>query len=153
MLAMREMNDEDLEHCDALFKNANHFSRIHEIGDMLRLRQTAPTEYNTPFVVECFDPSNREASRRIVAFATGFTYYGLALGELEEDIQFLLLRSNLIHTATPLRLFLFLELYPELFRWCLAKGLKVVKNCSLMVKGEYQCPKSSGFCYIPSIVY
>jgi hypothetical protein len=38
----------------------------------------------------------------------------------------------------------------DLFRWCLAQGLRVVKPMTLMAMKEYQEPRG---CFLPSVLY
>jgi hypothetical protein len=71
-----------------------------------------------------------------------------AVAETNEDMENLLvgaanLTGESISTLLPTR-------NGDLFRWCLKKGMKVLKPMSLMAMGEYQEPKG---CFLPSVLY
>jgi len=87
-----------------------------------------------------------ERQQQITGYASGFGYSGHAVGESNLDLTALI-------AAAP-------ELSPpgiivparnaDLFRWCLAHGLRVVQPMTLMTIGLYNEPRGA---YLSSVLY
>jgi hypothetical protein len=88
---------------------------------------------------------------RITAYAAAPQFWVMnhAVAETKSDMQALLVGAGNLLQGEPVS-FLLPMRQSILFRWCLQKGLKVLKPMTLMTMGEYQEPKS---CYLPSVGY
>ena len=87
-----------------------------------------------------------ERHGRITGYATGFGYFAHAVGEFNGDIQALIAAApefNGSGIIVPAR-------NSDLFRWCLAQGLRVVQPMTLMTIGLYNEPRGA---YLPSVLY
>jgi predicted N-acetyltransferase YhbS len=124
----------DLEACAALCARVHGFERTGELADALRL----------------FTPVVAVRHGRVTAYASTVTFWPLNHGvaETEADMRALLLGAAKL-TSQPLA-FLLPVRQPDLFRWCLAEGMQVVKPMTLMVSGRYQEPAGS---YFVSVLY
>jgi GNAT superfamily N-acetyltransferase len=71
-----------------------------------------------------------------------------AVAETEDDMA-ALIAGTLVATNQP-GSFLLPTRRAELFRWCLAHGLRVVKPMTYMTVGQYETPAGS---WIPSVLY
>jgi predicted N-acetyltransferase YhbS len=83
---------------------------------------------------------------RITAYTTGVHYFGHSVAETNDDLQALIGAADDYGTPgiiVPLD-------NGELFRWCLAHGLRVFFVLNMMTIGLYQEPKGA---YLPSIGY
>jgi len=83
---------------------------------------------------------------RITAYTTGVNYFGHSVAETNDDLQALIGAADGFGTPgiiVPLD-------NAELFRWCLAHGLRVFFVMNLMAIGIYQEPRGA---YLPSIGY
>jgi hypothetical protein len=87
---------------------------------------------------------------RVTAYASApnFWPFGHAVAEGEEDMR-ALLAGAAAQTGEPLS-FLLPTRQAGLFRWCLSRGLRVVKTMTLMSMGEYVEPRGS---YLTSVLY
>jgi GNAT superfamily N-acetyltransferase len=82
----------------------------------------------------------------ITGYASGFGYPAHAVGESNVDLKALISAVTEIPTPgilVPAR-------NSELFRWCLAKGMRVVQPMTLMTIGLYSEPRGA---YMPSVLY
>jgi hypothetical protein len=70
------------------------------------------------------------------------------MAETDEDLQTLLLGVAQIRHE-PLALLIPVR-RAELFRWCLARGLRAARPMTLMSLGDYREPQGA---YIPSVLY
>lgn len=131
---VRPMADEDHAACAELCRRVVGFDRANE------LRALAPMV--APFV------ALREG--RVVAYAAGPNFWPLNHGaaERDEDMQALLAGAARL-SAAPLSFILPVR-QANLFRWCLASGLRVVKPMNLMSMGEYRDPRGA---YLSSVGY
>ena len=87
-----------------------------------------------------------EHDGRITGYASGIGFFGHAVGETNADVQALIAAAREIADPgllLPTR-------NTELFRWCLAHGLRVVQPLTLMAMGLYQEPRGA---FLPSILY
>jgi GNAT superfamily N-acetyltransferase len=87
-----------------------------------------------------------EYGNRITGYATIVGFFGHAVGETNADLQALIGDAKAI--AGPG--FLLPSRNAELFRWCLAHGLRVVQPMTLMSVGLYNEPAGA---FLPSITY
>jgi predicted N-acetyltransferase YhbS len=132
---VRPIREEDYAACAELCRRAHGFDRTGE------LRNTPP--FLTSFV------ALRDG--RPVAYASAPHLWVLnhAVAETTADMQALLTGAGNLSGDRPLS-FLLPTRQAELFRWCLRKGMRVVKPMTLMAMGEYREPSS---CYLPSVGY
>jgi predicted N-acetyltransferase YhbS len=87
-----------------------------------------------------------ERGGRVTGYSTTIGYFGHAVGETNEELKALI-------GAAPAFLgpgFLLPTRNAELFRWCLAHGLRVVHPMTLMSRGLYQKPAGA---FLPSVLY
>ncbi len=83
---------------------------------------------------------------RITAYTTGIHYFGHSVAETNDDLQALIGAADSFGTPgviVPLA-------NAELFRWCLAHGLRIFFVLNMMTLGLYQEPRGA---YLPSIGY
>lgn len=129
----RPMVEGDIAACAALCRRAHGFDRSNELRDAL--------PHFTPHVLL------REG--RLVAYcsAPGFWPLNHGVAETPEDLQDLL--SGASAAVGELALLLPIR-QSDLFRWCLASGLRVVKLMTLMSMRQYNPPQVPWF---PSVAY
>jgi GNAT superfamily N-acetyltransferase len=87
-----------------------------------------------------------ERNGRITGYASALAFYGHAVAESNLDLQALIAAGDSFTgpgILVPTR-------NAELFRWCLAHGLRVVEPMTLMSLGLYNEPKGA---FLPSILY
>ncbi len=87
-----------------------------------------------------------ERDGRLTGYATALAFFGHAVGETNDDIKALI-------AAAPVFLgpgFLVPTRNGELMRWCLANGLRLVHQLTLMTVGLYNEPRGA---YLPSIAF
>ena len=87
-----------------------------------------------------------ERAGRLTGYASGFGYFGHAVGESNMDLQALLCAAEGIEgpgVIVPTR-------NAELFRWCLESGMRIVQPMTLMTVGLYNQPTGA---YLTSILY
>ena len=83
---------------------------------------------------------------RITGYSTGISYFNHAVAETNDDLAALIGAAPRLDPPgiiVPLG-------NPELFRWCLAQGLRVFFVMNLMTTGIYQEPRGA---YLPSVGY
>jgi predicted N-acetyltransferase YhbS len=131
---VRPLVAHDLEACAALCSRVHGFDRIRELTDALKL----------------FSPAVAVRAGRVTAYASTSTFWPLNHGvaETEADMRALLLGAASL-VSEPLA-FLLPVRQSELFRWCLAEGMQVVKPMTLMALGQYREPVG---CYYVSVLY
>jgi predicted N-acetyltransferase YhbS len=131
---VRALRRDDLEACAELCRRVHGFARKGELADALQF----------------FKPAVAVRGGRVVAYASTVAFWPLNHGvaETEEDMRSLLLGAALLGPE-PLA-FLLPVRQADLFRWCLAEGLRVVKPMTLMTMGEYREPSGS---YFVSVLY
>ena len=87
-----------------------------------------------------------ERHGRITGYASGFGYFGHAVGESNLDLQALIAATadfGMPGMLVPTR-------NADLFRWCLENGLRVLHPMTLMTIGLYNEPVGA---YLPSVLY
>jgi predicted N-acetyltransferase YhbS len=134
-IEVRPIEEEDFAACAELSRKVHGFERVNE------LKNTPP--FLTSFVAV------REG--RIIAYTSSPHSWPLnhAVAESEEDMRALLIGAGNLSEHKPLS-FLLPTRQTDLFRWCLKKGMRVIKPMTLMAMGEYQEPRG---CYLPSVGY
>lgn len=134
-VTVRALQEEDYTSCAELCRAVHGFDRLNE------LRNTPP--FLTSFV------ALRDG--RITAYASAVQFWPLnhAVAETESDLCALLTGAANLLQGQPIS-FLLPTRQSSLFRWCLQKGLRVLKPMTLMTMGEYHEPRSS---YLPSVGY
>jgi predicted N-acetyltransferase YhbS len=133
-VTVRALKAEDYASCAELCRVVHGFDRVNE------LKHTPP--FLTSFVVI--------RDGRITGYASAPQFWALnhAVAETKSDMCALLTgASNLL--GGPIS-FLLPTRQSILFRWCLQKGLRVLKPMTLMTTGAYQEPRSY---YLPSVGY
>jgi len=120
----------DLEACNQVALRVHGHSRGGELADAIR--------QGTAIVVE--------RHGRITGYASAVAFSGHAVAETNADLQAIIAAADSFGgpgLLAPSR-------NSELFRWCLAHGLKVVEPMTLMSLGLYNEPKGA---FLPSILY
>jgi hypothetical protein len=87
-----------------------------------------------------------ERRGRITAYCSNLAFFGHSVAETNLDLQALIAAADGFGgpgIMVPTR-------NAELFRWCLANGLRVVEPMTLMTLGLYNEPAGA---YLPSILY
>jgi len=131
---VRRIEECDYEACGDLCRRVLGFDRTEE------LKQTA----------QMFPSLVAERDGRIVAYTSAPNLWHLnhAVADNVENLQALLAGASSV-IEQPIS-FLLPTRQAELFRWCLAQKLRVVKPMTLMAMGEYQEPRGS---YLASVLY
>jgi predicted N-acetyltransferase YhbS len=131
---VRRMTDEDFGAAGELCRRVHGFDRAGE------LKSLGPAL--SPYVAV--------RGGRVTAYASAPNFWplGHAVAYAEEDMRALLAGASK-ESGAPLS-FLLPTRQAALFRWCLGRGLRVVKTMTLMAMGEYAEPRGS---YLPSVLY
>lgn len=87
-----------------------------------------------------------EHGGRITGYTTGIAFFAHSVGESNEDLKALIAAAPEFSGPG----FLLPARNAELYRWCLAHGLRVVQVMTLMTLGLYNEPAGA---YLPSILY
>ncbi len=127
---VRGATEGDLEACNRLCTRVHGHHRGGELNDAIKNGMAT--------VVERLG--------RITGYATALAFFGHAVGESNDDIRALI-------GAAPAFLgpgILVPTRNGELFRWCLANGMRLVQQTTLMTIGLYNEPSGA---YLPSILY
>ena len=127
---VRAARPADAEACDALCRRVHGHHRGGELRDSIGLGSAVVAV----------------ARGHITAYASAMAFFGHAVAETNEDLQALIAAAPEFAgpgILVPLR-------NAELFRWCLASGLRVTQPLTLMTLGLYNEPAGA---YLPSIVY
>lgn len=135
-IQVRPAHRDDLTACAALSHRVHGYERTSELADAI---DSPPL---SPFVA--IDDG------RVTAYATTLTFFPAAhaVAESEESMR-ALIAGAAAATGAPAA-FLLPVRQAELFRWCLAAGLRVVKPMTYMTVGEYSEPRGN---WIPSVLY
>lgn len=130
---VRPLEEGDLDQCGDLCEQVHGYERTNELRDAM--------QGLAPFVAV------RDGD--VTAYASSVTFWPLNHGvaESDDDMKALLLGAA---AATDEPISLLVPLRSDLFRWCLAEGLRLVKPMNLMALGDYQQPRGSWF---PSVLY
>lgn len=134
-IEIRPLQEKDFAECAELC------GRVHGIERTGELKNTPP--FLTSFVAV------RDGRISAYTSAPHFWASNHAVAESEKDMQALLAGVGNISGERPIS-FLLPTRQTDLFRWCLNKGMCVIKPATLMAMGEYQEPHG---CYLPSVGY
>ena len=128
--AVRAATEADVEACNAVCTRVHGHDRDGELRDAVR--------QGTATVVE--------HEGRITGYATSIAFFGHAVGESNAELYALIGAAPTFGGPG----FLLPTRNAELFRWCLAHGLRVVQPMTLMSRGLYNEPAGA---FLPSIAY
>jgi predicted N-acetyltransferase YhbS len=127
---VRPATERDLDACNQVCLSVHGHDRSGELRDAIM--------QGTAVVVE--------HGGRITSYATSIAFWGHAVGESNEGLKAIIGAAP----AFPGPGFLLPTRNGELFRWCLAHGLRVVHLMTLMSIGLYNEPAGA---FLPSILY
>jgi predicted N-acetyltransferase YhbS len=120
----------DLEPCAAVCRKVHGHDRSGELLDAIKQGSATVVEHHS----------------RITGYATIIGFFGHAVGETNNDLKALIGATPAIAGSG----FLLPTRNAELFRWCLAQGLRVTQPLTLMSVGLYNEPAGA---FLPSITY
>jgi predicted N-acetyltransferase YhbS len=131
---VRPLRDGDIPACEALQLRVLGYSRAVELRETLATGAPVAALREGRLRAYASMPTNWQANH--------------AVAETDEDMRALLLeaaqiRHEALAVLIPVR-------RAELFRWCLAQGLRAVRPMTLMSVGEYREPQGA---YVPSVLY
>jgi GNAT superfamily N-acetyltransferase len=127
---VRKAESADLDACNALSHRVHGFDRGTDLAHAI--------EQGTAKVAE--------RSGNITAYATDLAFFGHATAESNQDLRALIASAESFGgpgILVPSR-------NAELFRWCLANGLRVTQPMTLMSSGLYNEPAGA---FLPSILF
>jgi len=127
---VRPAQTQDADACNQLCRRVHGHDRAGELADALRQK--------TAIVVE--------RDGRITGYTTQLAFFGHAVGENNQDLMALIAAAPSVEPPG----ILIPSRNAELFRWCLANGLRVTQPMTLMSLGLYNEP--SGV-FLPSVLY
>lgn len=127
---VRPATQSDIESCNRLCRNVHGHDRGGELADAIVQGSATIVGHDG----------------RITGYATIVGFFGHAVCESSEDVKALIGAAK--EFAGPG--FLLPTRNGELFRWCLANGLRIVQPMTLMTTGLYQEPAGA---FLPSILY
>jgi len=128
--SVRAAQHSDLETCNQLALRVHGHHRGGELADAI--------QQGTATIVE--------RHGRITGYTSSLAFYGHAVAETNPDLQAIIAAADGFGGPG----FLMPSRNSELFRWCLANGLRVVQPMTLMSIGLYNEPKGA---FLPSILY
>jgi predicted N-acetyltransferase YhbS len=128
--AVRPARPSDIEPCNEVALRVHGHHRGGELADAIR--------QGTATVVE--------RHGRITGYASSIAFSGHAVAETNPDLQAIIAAADGFGGPG----ILLPSRNSELFRWCLANGLRVVQPMTLMSLGLYNEPKGA---FLPSILY
>jgi GNAT superfamily N-acetyltransferase len=129
-ITVRPARPSDLEACNLVALGVHGHHRGGELADAIREGTAAVAE----------------RQGRITGYASSMAFYGHAGAKTNPDLQALIAAADSFAgpgILVPSR-------NSELFRWCLANGLRVVQPMTLMSLGLYNEPKGA---FLPSVLY
>lgn len=127
---VRAAAPEDATACDALSRRAHGFARSREVAHAIESETAAVVEHQG----------------RITGYTTQIAFFGHAVGETNEDLKALIGAAPEFGgpgLILPTR-------NHDLFGWCLERGLRLVKQMTLMTTGLYNEPAGA---WLPNILY
>ena len=127
---VRLVTRDDLDACDALCVRVHGHDRRVELEEAIERGRATLAEY----------------ADRVAGYATGVGFSGYAVGDGNAALKALIGAAP----EFPGPGFLLPTRSAELFRWCLAHGLRIVQPMTLMSIGLYNEPQGA---FLPSIVY
>ncbi len=120
----------NLEACNAVALRVHGHSRGGELADAIRQGTATLVQRNG----------------RITGYASSMAFYGHAVAETNADLQAIIAAADSFGGPG----ILMPSRNSEMFRWCLAHGLRVVEPMTLMSMGLYNEPKGA---FLPSVLY
>jgi GNAT superfamily N-acetyltransferase len=127
---VRPATAEDLDACNALCRRVHGFARAAELAAACQRGRATVVEHRG----------------RITGYATEIGYFAHAVAATNEDLKALIGAAPAFTGPG----FLLPTRNHEVFRWCLERGLRLVKQQTLMTIGLYSEPAGA---YLPSILY
>ena len=127
---VRPTTEADLDSCNRLCRNVHGHDRAGELRDAIARGSATVVEHDG----------------RITGYTTIIGFFGHAVGETNKDVKALIGAAK--EFAGPG--FLLPTRNGELFRWCLANGLRIAQPMTLMSIGLYNEPAGA---FLPSILY
>jgi GNAT superfamily N-acetyltransferase len=127
---VRPATPQDIDACNAVCHRVHGFERSGEIGDAIA--------QGTARVVEHLG--------RITGYATEIGYFAHAVAETNEGLKALIGAAPTFTGPG----FLLPTRNHDVFQWCLGRGLRLVKQQTLMTMGLYNEPQGA---WLPSILY
>jgi hypothetical protein len=127
---VRAATPDDLSACDGLCMRVHGHDRSGEVSDAI--------SQGTARVVE--------HDGRVTGYSTGVSFFGHSVGESNSDLKALIGAAEAFHGPG----FLLPSRNGDLFRWSLARGLRVVHVMTLMSVGLYNEPAGA---FLPSILF
>jgi len=127
---VRAALESDLAACNRLCRKVHGHDRGGELADAI--------QQGTAKVVE--------RTARITGYTSSMAFFGHTVGETVRDVQALISTADSFGgpgILVPTR-------HAALFRWCLAKNLRVIQPMTLMSVGLYTTPAGA---FLPSILY
>ena len=127
---VRPATPADLEACNQVCRQVHGFDRGGELSDAIKQKMATVVEHDG----------------RITGYASFVGFFGHAVGETNEELKALIAGAKAFvgpGLLLPSR-------NGELFRWCLANGLRVIEPMTLMSLGRYDEPTGA---FLPSITY
>jgi len=128
--AVRTATAGDVDACDALCRAVHGHDRSAEVRE-------AVTQGSATVV---------ERHGRLTGYATLVGFFGHSVAETNDDLKALIAAAPVF----PGPGFLLPTRNSDVFRWCLAKGLRVVQPMTLMSIGLYNEPRGA---FMPSVLY
>jgi len=127
---VRTAKQSDLENCNALSRRVHGFDRSADLAAGIYALKAKVVE--------------RE--NRVTGYASELSFYGHAAAESTADLQALIASAESFDGPG----ILVPQRNHQLFRWCLANGLRVVQPMTLMTMGLYNEPDGA---WLPSILF
>ena len=128
--SVRAARLEDLDACDSLSRRVHGFDRHGELADAINEGPARVVERHG----------------RITGYTSALAFFGHATAETNVDLMALIASAESFGGPG----ILIPSRNGELFRWCLANGLRVVQPMTLMSTGLYSDPAGA---WLPSITY
>ena len=128
--AVRPATGKDLDSCNRLCLSVHGHDRGREVADAIA--------QGTARVVE--------HGGRVTGYATSIGFFAHAVCQTNEELKALIGAAPSFGGPG----FLLPTRNADLFRWCLAQGLRVVQPMTLMSRGLYQKPAGA---FLPSVLY
>jgi predicted N-acetyltransferase YhbS len=130
-IEVRPLTDADVAECERLHRRVHGLERTAELRDAL-------------------SPVVAIRDGRIVAYASTLTFFPAAHAVAETESDMVALITGALAGGDAPGSFLLPTRQSELFRSCLAAGLRIVKPMTYMTRGGYRKPEGA---WIPSVLY
>jgi predicted N-acetyltransferase YhbS len=128
--AVRAATPDDIDACAAMCRRVHGHDRTGEVTDALAQGSVLVVEHDG----------------RLTGYATGLAFTAHAVGENNEDLKALICAADAFGGSG----ILVPTTNGDLFRWCLAGGLRVVHVMTLMAVGLYTTPQGA---YLPAVQF